>query len=220
VSTPRFAAVILDVDSTVSALEGIDWLATRRSAAVAVDVARLTDRAMAGEIALDDVYGLRLELVRPSRSDVAELADAYIAALVPGAESAVAALGAAGVQVALVSGGIRNAILPLAALLGIDSSLVSAVDVLFDSDGAYADYDRRSPLATQEGKPIIAASLGLPAPVLAVGDGATDAAMRSVVQAFAAFTGVVHRPAVVAAADLELHSFDDLLKVVLHDDPA
>src|SRR5690349_3349100 len=82
---PRFGSVILDVDSTVAALEGIDWLAARRGADVAARVAEATERAMRGEIPLDAVYGERLALVRPGRDDLAALAAAYQEAAVPGA---------------------------------------------------------------------------------------------------------------------------------------
>ena len=51
--------------------------------------------------------------------------------------------------------------------------------------------------------------------MLAVGDGMTDADIRPVVAAFAAFTGFVKRDAVVAAADHVLDSFDALARLVL-----
>jgi hypothetical protein len=50
--------------------------------------------------------------------------------------------------------------------------------------------------------------------VLAVGDGATDLAVRPAVDAFAAFTGFVRRDAVVRAADFELSTFDELLEAL------
>ena len=220
---PRFNAVILDVDSTVSALEGIDWLAQRRGADVAARVAEATERAMRGEIALDAVYGERLALVRPGRDDLAALAAAYQAAVVPGAAEAVARLRDAGVRVALVSGGVRQAILPLARTLGVDLRDVHAVDVVVDMGGGYFAYDAGSPLATQHGKravadAMVAGTLGappLPRPVLAMGDGATDLAMKPAVDAFAAFTGVARRDAVVRGADHVLDSFDALAELVL-----
>src|SRR5690348_8109000 len=109
-----FRSLILDVDSTLAALEGIDWLATHRGADAAARVAELTDRAMRGEIALDAVYGERLGLVRPDRGDLAALAEAYGEALVPGAREALDRLRAAGVRIVLVSGGIRQALIPFA----------------------------------------------------------------------------------------------------------
>ena len=87
-SATRFASVILDVDSTLSGIEGIDWLAERRGAVVAAEVARLTERAMDGAITLDEVYDLRLQLVQPSRADCEQLGVAYKEAMAPGADLA------------------------------------------------------------------------------------------------------------------------------------
>ena len=213
--TPRFSTVILDVDSTLTGIEGIDWLAARRGAEVADRVAGLTDRAMRGEIALDDVYGERLALVRPSRDDVAALAEAYARAVAPGAAAALARMRAAGRRVVLVSGGLREAIVPFAATVGVAASDVHAVPVRFDRAGDYAGFDAASPLATQRGKLTVAAGLGLPRPALAVGDGATDAAMRPAVDAFAAYTGFVRRDPVVGGADHDVSSFSQLTELVL-----
>ena len=65
------------------------------------------------------------------------------------------------------------------------------------------------------GKRTVVESLALPPRVLAVGDGATDLAIRPVVDAFAAFTGFVRRNAVVQDADLVVDSFDQLTDIVL-----
>jgi len=220
---PVFNSVILDVDSTVAAIEGIDWLAERRGPEVAARVAEATERAMRGEIALDAVYGERLALVKPGRDELAALAEAYLAAAVPGAAETVARLREAGVRVALVSGGVRQAILPLARALGVDLRDVHAVDVVVDMGGGYFAFDAGSPLTTQHGKRdvaerMVAGALGappLPRPVLAVGDGATDLAMKPAVDSFAAFTGVATRDAVVRGADHVLDSFPALAALVL-----
>jgi phosphoserine phosphatase len=213
---PRFASVVLDVDSTLSGIEGIDWLAARRGPAVSAAVAELTDRAMRGEIALDDVFGQRLGMVHPTRDEVAKLAAAYEARVAPGAAHVVRAMRAAGVRIVVVSGGLREAVAPFAAAaLGVRDDAVHAVHVRFDGDGRYAGYDEGSPLATSAGKRTLVESLALPAPALAVGDGATDLAMRPAVAAFAAFTGFVSRAPVVAAADHVIASFPQLFDLVL-----
>ena len=214
-SATRFASVILDVDSTLSGIEGIDWLAERRGAVVAAEVARLTERAMDGAITLDQVYDLRLQLVQPSRADCEQLGVAYKEAMAPGADLAIARMHAEGVRVHLVSGGIRNAILPFALTLGITLDNVHAVDLVFDARGTYGNFNRTSPLATQTGKALVASWLKLQSPALAVGDGATDAAMKQSVDTFGAFVGFVHRENVVQQADLVFHSFDDILRAVL-----
>ncbi|MDB4914628.1 MAG: hypothetical protein JWM95_2272 [Gemmatimonadetes bacterium] len=210
-----FASVILDVDSTLCGVEGIDWLANMHGTRVAEQVADATMRAMAGEIALDAVYGERLALVLPTERDVAALADAYIEMLAPGAQRAVQRLHDAGRRVVLVSGGIREAILPVAVKLGIAHGDVHAVSVQFGANGSYRAFDTRSPLATSTGKFDVAKSLDLPRRVLAVGDGATDLALRPAVDAFAAFTGFATRMQVVDAADVVISSFDQLTELVL-----
>jgi len=212
---PRFASVVLDVDSTLSAIEGIDWLAERRAPDVAAAIARLTERAMDGATPLERVYGERLDLVRPTAAEVAALGDAYVHAMSPGAADAVARLHGAGVLVLLVSGGVREAIAPLARRLGVPNAKLHAVSVRFDANGDYAGWDERSPLATADGKRTVVDALALPRPALAVGDGATDLAMRPAVDAFAAFTGVVRREPVARAADHVLDSFDALAALVL-----
>ena len=211
----KFKSVVLDVDSTLSGLEGIDWLAARRGPTVAAESPALTSRAMAGEIPIEQVYGLRMEAVRPSADELAALGVAYREAVAPGAREAIGAFRAAGIEVHAVSGGIRQAILPFAAWLGLEEGRVHAVTVYADGAGGYAGWDTTSPLATSAGKPQVIRALALPAPLLAVGDGATDLAIRDAGAIFAAFTGFVTRPAVVAQADLVGPSFSQLLPLVL-----
>ena len=214
-SEPSFASVVLDVDSTLSGIEGIDWLARGRDEVVAREIAELTDRAMRGELPLEQIYGARLAAIRPNLSDIRALSAAYIAAAAPGAHDAVRAMRAAGVRLVLVSGGLREAILPLARELGFNDSDVQAVSIRFDIDGHYAGFDDASPLTTSAGKAKAIGDLGLSRPVLMVGDGVTDLAARSAVQQFAAFTGFVSRDSVVAQADEVVGSFQALQNLVL-----
>jgi phosphoserine phosphatase len=206
---------VIDVDSTLAGIEGIDRLAARRGPEVAARVAALTDRAMRGEIPLESVYAERLALIRPTWDEVDALAQEYLASIAPGAAASLAALRGACVQIAVVSGGLREAILPLARRLYIPPECVFAVSVSFNDRGEYVEIDASSPLTTQRGKEIIVRTLALSAPVLAVGDGATDLAMKPAVDAFAAYTGFVRREAVVSAADFEIDSFARLTALVL-----
>ena len=212
---PRFASVVLDVDSTLSGIEGIDWLAGLRGPEMAARITALTDRAMRGEITLDSVYGERLQMIAPTRREIEALSQAYVAAIAPGAADVIAKLRRAGVAIALVSGGLREAIVPLARVVGAEGHALTAVSIRFSGDGSYAGYDQRSPLATQHGKAQVVRDLALAAPVLGVGDGATDLAMRPSVAAFGAFTGFVRRDAVVRGADHTIESFVQLEALVL-----
>lgn len=210
-----FRSVVLDVDSTVSAVEGIDWLAERRDASVARMVAALTADAMDARVPLDEVYGRRLAIIQPSRSEIMALAAIYIARAMPGAREAISVWRDAGVHVVLVSGGLRDAILPLAGWLGIPAADVHAVDVDYDSAAVATGVRGDAPLARSGGKPAVVGGLALARPVLAVGDGATDAELVPVVDRFFAFTGVARRAPVVAAAAGEVQSFARLTQIVL-----
>ncbi len=110
-----FASVVLDVDSTLCGIEGIDWLAEKAGEVIARDVAAQTERAMHGELRLEDVYASRLELVRPGRNDIDELGSAYVGTLAPGAAEVVGSWHDRGVKVVLVSGGSGNAFCQLPA---------------------------------------------------------------------------------------------------------
>lgn len=208
---PRFGSVIFDCDSTLTALEGIDELAGPRKP----EIAALTAAAMRGEFPLEAVYGRRLAIIRPTRADIESLARRYIAAAVTGAREVVAALREAGVEVGIVSGGLRPALLPFAGWLGIPESRVAAVDLHFDARGDYAGYDDASPLAKSGGKRELLARWRptLRPPVLFVGDGATDLEARPEVDVFVAFMGVVDRPGIAAAADIVV-SVPSLLPVL------
>ena len=210
----RFAAVVLDADSTLAGIEGVDWLASLRGAEVACQVEALTGDAMAGRVPLDAVYGRRLELIAPTRREVETLSEAYLAAVASGAREAVAALRSAGVEIRVVSGGLRPALLGLTRSLGIPDGHVEGVEVRFDRDDGY-DGIRPSPLSTQRGKAEVVRALDLPGPVLAVGDGATDLAMRPAVDAFAAYVGFVRREEVAVAADHVVASFAEVAALVL-----
>jgi phosphoserine phosphatase len=211
----KFAAVVVDVDSTLCGVEGIDWLAALRGPELSADVASLTQRAMEGDIALDAVYGTRLRMIRPTRQEIAALAEAYCAALAPGAGTAIAELREAGVTVQVVSSGIKQAIEPVVTSIGLRINDLHAVEVYFGHEGVYVGYDVASDLTRANGKAALVESLKLPRPVLAVGDGATDLAMRLVADRFAAFTGFVRRESVVRGADFVIGSFEELRGAVL-----
>lgn len=209
-----FRSVVLDVDSTLCGIEGFDWLAGRRSGDVARKVAELTRQAMAGEIDLDTIYGMRLALIAPGRSDLVALGKEYIRTIAPGAHDAIEQMMRSGVDVLLVSGGLMPAIRVVADAAGVADAKVHAVDIQFDGSGNYSSFDSGSPLAGHLGKRDLIASLELMRPSLMVGDGATDAEVRPAVDAFAAFTGFARREPVVERADYIVSTFEELLTLV------
>jgi phosphoserine phosphatase len=195
-----FASIVFDCDSTLAHVEGIDELA----GPCAGEIRELTERAMEGTLPLEEVYGRRLEIIRPTRAQVEALGRDYVAALVPDARETVAALRFLGKTVRIVSGGLLPAVLAVAAELGIGEDDVRAVAVRFDEAGEYAGFDDASPLARSGGKEAVLRAWALPRRALMVGDGATDLEARPAVDAFAAYMGIAFREAVAAGADFVL----------------
>jgi HAD superfamily phosphoserine phosphatase-like hydrolase len=216
--SPAFASVVIDVDSTLCGVEGIDFLAERRGAAVRDEIVALTEKAMKGEIHLEAVYEQRLRMIQPTMGDLVALTDAYAATLAPGAAEAIDMMRRAGARVVLVSGGIREAIAPVALQLGFAEDELFAVSLVFSASEKFVGVKAPAPLATQQGKPEVVSALvergKLRRPLLAVGDGATDAMLVGVVDKFAAYIGFARRETVVARADMEIGSFAELAGVV------
>lgn len=192
--------VIFDCDSTLSSVEGIDELAHR--AGVFSQLAPLTIAAMEGKIKLEDVYRKRLETIRPGQTDIEWLSQLYLENIVPGANSVINELQYAGKQVHIVSGGIRQAVLPLTAHLKIPESHLHAVDLHFTREGDYAGFDETSPLAKSGGKKIICAEIiGKQNSAVMIGDGITDLEAAQERVHFIGFGGVFHRSMIEEMAE-------------------
>ncbi len=181
-------------------------------------VARTTDGAMRGEVSLSDIYGQRLQIVRPTRDEMGELTRAYLERIEPGAREAVALFRDAHLRVVLVTGGLREAILPLAASLGLAPTDVSATSIYFAEDGSYAGFETESPLAQNRGKVRVVRGLGLERPIIAIGDGITDLELKTAtppaVDEFVAYAGIIDRPAVTSVADHVIRSFAELPGII------
>ena len=196
----KFAAVCFDCDSTLSRIEGIDELASRRG--LKHEVSRLTEAAMDGSLAIDAVYAERLSMVSPDQAAMAWLGERYVQELVPGAKETVEALHNLGKVVYLVSGGLLPAVQHLSRALAIPGAHVFAVAIHFDRVGAYQGFDTTSPLARGNGKAVVCRQLAARHGSIAmVGDGVTDIAAREGGAYVVGFGGVAYREQVAKGAD-------------------
>ena len=209
--TAKYRIVFFDVDSTLVTIEGIDVLAAGNP-----EIARLTEAAMNGEVPLDEVYGRRLEIIQPNRAAINALSKEYLQSLVPGAEETIRALREAGCIVHLITAGIEQALTPLANQLGVP---LRAVALLFDNEGNYVRFDRRSPLARARGKEVVVRDIRARTKGNAafVGDGASDLEAKPAVDLFIGFGGVHTRPRVRENADVFIAGprLDDVLPYLI-----
>ncbi len=196
----KFEIVCFDCDSTLSAIEGIDELARR--VGLGEQMALLTNAAMNGEVSLQEVYAKRLQAIQPDRAAIEWVAQLYIEHIVPGALELLQQLQAHQVEVHIISGGLRQAILPLAAYLGVPATRVHAVDIFLHADGSYQGFDAQAPLAQTGGKATLCQQLNPQQRRIAmIGDGQTDLEAAQAGATVIGFGGVVARAAVQARAD-------------------
>jgi phosphoserine phosphatase len=195
-----YDVICFDCDSTLSKIEGIDELARRAGCFDAM--AKLTDLAMNGELPLEAVYGKRLETIKPDKTSIDWVAELYIKEIVDGVTEVFASLSARGKEIHIISGGLRQAILPLARFLGLPEDHVHAVDIVFNEDGSYRAYNEQSPLARSGGKSEICKQLlnGKQSLVI-IGDGKTDMEAKQPGVTVIGFGGVCDRAVVRKLAD-------------------
>lgn len=209
---------VFDFDSTLVDFETLEALAdlclagSADAEAVRAEISRLTDQAMAGEIAFEEALRRRLALLPLTRAHVETLAARAVDALAPSVARNRAFFRDNIDRIVIVSGGFREVIAPVAAELGVSPDRVLASDLTFDAQGRVTGVEA-SPLLADRGKALALDTLDLSGPVIMVGDGWTDAEVRLAGRAdrFYAFTEIVRRPRAVEAADAEAASLDEIL---------
>ena len=213
VSAPKL--LIFDCDSTLSSIEGIDELARVRGPEIFKRVEEMTNEAMDGKIAVEAVFGRRLEIILPEAKHVAQIGRRYIETIEPDAKTVVDRARAAGWTVLIISGGFRQAIRPLADFLGIER--VEAVDLFFDASGNYAGFDDKYPTTRSGGKPEVVNCLRRelsPSKIVMVGDGVSDLETKPVVDLFVGFGRYMAREKVKREAARFIHGLAELPDVL------
>ncbi len=211
--------LIFDFDSTLVDFETLEALA-ELSLADAPDaaerrarVAELTDRAMAGQIDFADALTQRLALLPITRDHVQATAVRAASRLAPSVARNLETLRRHADRLVIVSGGFREVIVPVAELLGVSADRVLANDLTYDDAGRVTGVFADNPILRPQGKAEAVRCLNLTGPVVMVGDGWTDAEVKlaGAADRFVAFTEIARRDRVVAAADMEAATLDEVL---------
>ncbi len=215
-----FDLIFFDCDSTLSTIEGIDELAKLKGKEWRVGL--LTQKAMDGDLDLEEVYGKRLQAIRPTRGQLKAIEDRYAETIVSDVPAVLEALRFLGKQIFIISGGLAEPVRGFGKRLGVDPANIRAVEVEYNELSGdwwryhepgsqhrqtYLDYNE-GPLTVTSGKPDIIKELsaGKHGRRLMVGDGSSDLATHTVVDLFVGFGGVVARDKVKAQAPAFIHS--------------
>ncbi|WP_133134806.1 HAD-IB family phosphatase [Legionella nautarum] len=177
-----------DWDNTLSLLEGIDFLASLNG--VVEQVHEITQRCMSTTGFTEGDYKKRLDLVKPTKKQIMQLAEQYHIQCAPGARSVIRLLKSLGKKIYIISAGIKSSILPLAEELGIHQDNILAVDVYFNAEGKYQGFNEQSDLAKPKGKAMqIDKIIDANQRSLLLGDGFTDWEAKTSVTRFVGCAG-------------------------------
>ncbi|GIK28427.1 MAG: HAD-IB family phosphatase [Chloroflexi bacterium] len=217
---PSYDLIFFDCDSTLSTIEGIDELARLKGKELRVGV--LTHKAMNGELDLSQVYGKRLQAIRPTRGQLKAIEDLYMQTIVPDVQAVFDALRFLNKTVFIISGGLAEPVRGFGKRLGVPLENIRAVELEYDElSGEWWRYDEpqtrnaqqfmdhdNGPLTVSSGKPqtILDLTSKRAGRRLMVGDGSSDLATRSVVDLFVGFGGVVKRETVLQGSDAFVHT--------------
>lgn len=202
---PR-GTLILDFDSTLITRESLEVLLSRARPDRAEEIRAITAAGMEGRIPFRESLEKRIGIARPSLAEVQALGREAVRWITEGMEGAFGAW-----EVWLLSGGLEEAMLPVAARLGIARAHVLATRARWSPEGELLGLEARDKPA--QIRPHAAA---MAPPRVLVGDGMTDVEPFRVglVDRFIAFTANVRRPSVVRTGAPEARTARDLRRLL------
>jgi phosphoserine phosphatase len=205
-------AICFDVDSTVIQEEAIDELA--KFCGKGDEVEQLTMEAMKGGMDFRQALALRLDLIRPSLTQLRNFIHGPKSRLTPHVKELIYELHKRGKEVYLISGGFRSIIEPIARDLDIPTANVYANKLKFYYDGEYAGFDENQLTSRSGGKGAAIRDLkekfGYDTVVM-VGDGITDWEACPPADLFIGFGGNAYRTEVKAKSKWYVSDFRDLI---------
>ena len=185
-------SIIFDFDSTLVSIETLDHLLAKKiqDAPTKAELAKITDLGMRGEIPFSESLVSRLKFATLTKSEVDAFARTVHKHLTPGMLALIENLHRKGWECWILSGGLKEIILPCAKLLGINTDHVNAVEIEWDDKGQFIKLKDSHPFNVSKVAGAKTLNLKFGSPSVAVGDGMTDFLLydEGIVEYFVAFT--------------------------------
>lgn len=210
---------IIDFDSTITKVEGLDQLAaialaqSPDGAKVVQQIKELTDAGMNGELSLSESLSKRMSLLNANKRHVDALVEFLLENISDSFERNKKFLVEYADQILVVSSGFKDFILPVVGYLGLKAENVYANTFIYNDNGDIVGVDNSNFLSQTGGKIELVKSLNLDAHVSVIGDGFTDYEIKQhgLADRFYAFVENVERQKVVDVADFTIKSLDEFL---------
>jgi D-3-phosphoglycerate dehydrogenase len=210
---------IIDFDSTITKVEGLDQLAAIALAhssdgtKVVQQIKELTDAGMNGELSLSESLSRRMSLLNANKRHVDALVEFLLENISDSFERNKKFLQEYADQILVVSSGFKDFIIPVVSYLGLKAENVYANTFIYNDNGDIIGVDNSNVLSQTGGKIELVKSLNLDGHVSVIGDGFTDYEIKQhgLADRFYAFVENVERQKVVDVADFAIKSLDEFL---------
>lgn len=216
--------LILDFDSTISKMEGLDELAKKalkddpQREEKVEKILEITNLGMEGKISFSDSLKRRVCLISVQKDIVQETAREISEHISDSVIKNIDFFRENSQNIYIISGGFVDLIFPTAKKLGIPKENILANDFIFDENGCVCGVDQSNLMSQEGGKVKQINKLNLSKGAVMVGDGWTDCQTKECecVEKFIAFTENVQRQKIVDHADYVANNFDEVIKIVLN----
>ncbi len=210
---------IIDFDSTIVTVEGLDELANTAlehspdKEKIAKQIADITNQGMEGKIDFSTALEKRCALFKPTKKDIEKTVAVLKENLTPSFKRNKDFFKKYHKQIYIISGGFKECIWPVVKDFGITEDHIFANNFIYDAKGIITGFDKNNFLAQENGKVKAVEALKHTGEICVIGDGITDYQIKEQGKAniFFAFTENVYRKGVAAKADKIIRSFDELL---------
>lgn len=207
------ATVIFDFDSTLVTCESLEEIARSKvDAETFKEIQAITNQGMSGDIDFLTSLKKRLSLVALSQQECLQFAEEIKTYLTPGMDQLIADLQGKEVAIWIVSGALREILLPIGRQLHIPEEHL--LGIIFDWNRMQIDEAIPINRSKREGAQTVRSSWS--SPIIAIGDGMTDYALyeHGLVDQFIAFTQIARRKALLDKGVLEARSSTQLRRLL------
>jgi D-3-phosphoglycerate dehydrogenase len=211
--------LVIDFDSTIIQLEGLDELAAialrrhPKRTEILERIKGITALGMEGKITIAQSLRDRLALLGANKKHLPELVKLLKRHITPSFRRNKQFLTRNADNIWVFTAGFEEYVIPVIQELGLNPRHVCANRFTFAKDGSIVGHDTTRLLSQPRGKIKQVQALKLRKPVWVIGDGFTDLEMKesAMVERFFAFTENIERQSVVSQADKVIKSFDEFL---------
>ena len=210
---------IIDFDSTFVKSEGLEELARTalknnpKKNQIYEKIKAITNLGLEGKLSFEKSLSQRLKLFRGTKKDVQTVAHLFKRKVTNSIKHNKQFFKTYKDSIYIVSGGFKEFIIPVMKAFRIPNSNIFANTFIFDRTENIVGYDRKNPLAQDNGKYNAVRLLDLKGEIYIIGDGYTDYQIKQLGAAkyFIAFTENVTRKSVIKEADQIAPNFDEFL---------